>query len=238
MTALALGTDQAVVLRIAFDVAIDQLTQPGQVRIDRDNGTSTTANTACLLDQLAEFVAPGGEHSGAATVAGSKPPVALGTLALIAEIGVEMRRALAVLGEARHALLTDQLHAWAGHADQWQHTDPGYLAYAADRAAGWVRNARALVEPKTRYPLRGKTCPACLAAIVHVWSDDYADYVRRPALEVDTDRVEAVCLACRATWNPDLWEQLARVLDQQRQETLAVAHNPGLSIVDNPGDRG
>ncbi|MGH7731807.1 MAG: DUF7341 domain-containing protein, partial [Candidatus Eiseniibacteriota bacterium] len=137
-----------VMTRLAFDAAVDQLTVPGSATITRDDGSTEAAATACLLDQLVEATQPGGERSGSSNP-GSRPPASMNALAVVAEIGTEMRDALAALGynvfgpRLRRARLSTQVRQWASHAEQWQHHDVTYLAYCAAQAARWVEQARA-----------------------------------------------------------------------------------------------
>lgn len=211
--------DDARGLRLAFDVAVDQLVRPGIVAIHRENGTTEAAAVPCLLDQLDDAVVPGAER-GEARQAGSRPPASLGALALAADISGELRPALARLDEPCPASTTEQVRVWAAHADHWQHQATEYLAYAVSRVEYWVREIRLLLEPPPRYTLRGRACPLCRAMWVRVWSDDHDDDVRRPALAIDPDRIEATCASCGHTWPLDVWDQLARQLSHQAHETL------------------
>lgn len=206
--------EQALRLRIAFDAAIDQLTQPAAV-----DGRGLVP---CLLDQLTDALVPGSEHTGKTTTA-SRPPVSMDALALATDIGVEMRQALAVLAEPVPARLSAQVRTWAAHAEQWQHDFPDYLTYATDRAEHWVGSIRALLEPPRRYPLRGFACPDCWHTTVEVWSEVEEAPVRRPALAIDAHCAEATCAVCAARWDLDQWEQLAATLRQQQHDTLALA---------------
>ncbi|MGI8310695.1 DUF7341 domain-containing protein [Saccharopolyspora hattusasensis] len=207
--------DQALRQRIAFDAAIDQLTRPVLAQ--------DQAIVPSLLDQLADAVQPGSEHTGK-TATGSRPPAAMDALALAADIGVEMRQALAVLGEHVPPAPVDQVRAWAAHAERWQHEAPDYLTYATDRAGYWVHAIRTLLDPPRRYPLRGHACPSCWETTVSVWSDSNDEApLRRTALTIDVQRAEATCGACEATWPLDQWQQLAALLLQQQQhDTLSV----------------
>ncbi|SDC25198.1 DUF7341 domain-containing protein [Actinokineospora iranica] len=222
------GDDRPVVdpvaARLMFDAAVDQLTAPGVQTITRDDGTGERGLVPCLLDQLAAATRPGSERTGG-TASGSRPPASMNALAVVAEIGTTMRHALAALGHdlfgpAPKTALSTQVRLWASHAEHWQHHDPDYLHHAATETQRWVTAARAVIEPEPRYRLRGHACPVCAETTVHVWSDVESDWVRQPALSIDTDRVEAVCGACATTWGLDVWAQLGRILHTQHQETL------------------
>ncbi|WP_026424688.1 DUF7341 domain-containing protein [Actinokineospora inagensis] len=226
-----LDDDQAervdpVQARLAFDAAVDQLCAPGVATITRDDGFTERALIPCLLDQLVQATEPGGERTGA-TGTGSRPPASLNAVAVVAEIGTEMRRQLAAHGHhlfdpgPRYAL-SKQVRLWASHAEHWQLEDPDCLAHTADQAQRWVTAARAVVEPPPRYRLRGHTCPTCRENTVLVWSDTEADWVRQPALWIDTDHAEAACAACETRWPLDTWERLGQLLGQQCTTVLAL----------------
>lgn len=216
------STTHTALLRISFDTAVDQLTQPLTVRVDRDGGQVEAGRVPCLLDQLADAVQLGGEATGGRGF-GSRPPAALNALEAIAEITAHLRPALARLGiPETGGRLAGHVLSWAAFAGQWQHEAPGYLAYAAGLAERWVALARSVVEPSPAMAIR-MPCPACGVAVVLVHTDSDPDPVRRPALSVHTGRDAVTCLACESCWGYDMWGQLAALLDQQRRETLCVA---------------
>ncbi|MGH3861633.1 DUF7340 domain-containing protein, partial [Actinokineospora sp.] len=82
--------------------------------------------------------------------------------------------------------------------------------------------ARAVLEPQPHYRLRGHACPVCRETTILVWSEVETEWVRQPALTIDTDRVDAVCGACGTRWGLDVWAQLGAILDNQHKETLAL----------------
>lgn len=215
--------DQAAAARLAWEVAVDQLVRPGLFVLHRQDDGQEVAEVLPLLAQVQEAVTPGSKRVGATGKLGSRPPASLGALELLAEIRHEIRRVC--LGH-RHdhrnpSDLLELVDTWGGHAEEWQHEAPDYVVWAADLAGGWVRAARLLLDPMPRYPLRGRACPACGTATVQVWSDDEADFLRRPALSIDPEAVEAVCAGCGQRWPLDVWAQLAQTLDDQlRHETL------------------
>jgi hypothetical protein len=213
--------DQAAAARLAWEVAVDQLVRPGLYVIHRQDDGQEVAEVLPLLDQVREAVTPGSRTLGAAGRLASRPPASLGALELLAEIRREVRKAC---HSHRHDLhrpdgrpvdLRELVRQWGTHAEDWQHSAADYVVWAADRAGEWVRAARLLLDPVPKYPLRGHACPACGVATVQVWSDDEADWVRRPALSIDADHVEAVCAGCRQRWGLDVWAQLAATLDDQ-----------------------
>jgi hypothetical protein len=216
--------DEAAHARLAWEVAVDQLVRPGQERIRREDGTEEIAEVLCLLDQVSEAVMPGMENTGGYG-GGSKPPASLNALALLVDIRTEVRACCRGHGEHHPAYeqITDQVEAWGGHAEDWQHTYPEYVVWAADRATRWVTQARLLLDPPPRFVLRGKACPVCDVDTVLVWSDEESEFVRRPALSIDPDRIEAVCAHCGQSWGLEIWAQLAATLDRQLEhETLAL----------------
>jgi hypothetical protein len=211
--------DQAAAARLAWEVAVDQLVRPGLYVIHRQDDRHEVAEVLPLLDQVQEAVTPGSKVPGK-TVLGSRPPASLGALTLLGEIRTEVRKTCRTHGHPGEGL-REQVRHWGAHAEQWQHTAPDYVLWAADRANEWVRAARLMLDPEPRFPLRGRACPACGTATVQVWSDDEGDWVRRPALSIDPHEVEAVCAHCGQRWGLDVWEQLAATLEQQlQQETL------------------
>ncbi|CRK55456.1 Phage protein [Alloactinosynnema sp. L-07] len=217
-----------VAARLAFDAAVDQLTSPGVGTITRESGAVERAVAPCLLDQLVEATRPGGDRGGAGGgTTGSRPPAALNALAVVADIGTEMRSALAALGHnvfgpGPRTRLSTQVHTWASHAEHWQLHDVDYLAYAATRAQHWADAARAVLDPPPRYRLRGNACPVCRETTVLVWSTEEADWVRQAALFIDPDRAEAVCAACDTRWGLDTWTHLGALIAQQQKEVLAI----------------
>jgi hypothetical protein len=203
--------------RLEWEVAVDQLIQPGQARIVREDGTEETAEVLCVLDQVDEAVMPGMENTGAS----------LNALALLADIRTEVRQCCRDHKHPTRNALVQQVRDWVEHAEDWQHTYPEYVVWAADQATRWVTQARLLLDPPPKFPLRGKACPVCDVDTVMVWSDENSEYVRRPALSIDPDRVEAVCAHCGQTWGLEIWAQLAAALDQQlTTDTLAVTGAP------------
>ncbi|MFE9747581.1 hypothetical protein ACFYOT_21985 [Saccharothrix saharensis] len=215
--------DQAAAARLAWEVAVDQLVMPGLFVLHRQDDGQEVAEVLPLLAQVQEAVTPGSKRAGATGTLGSRPPASLGALELLAEVRHEVRRAC--VGH-RHPYrnsgnLLEVVDTWGGHAEDWQHSEPDYVLWAADLANRWVRSARLLLDPVPRYPLRGRACPACGVSTVQVWSDDEDDFLRRPALSIDPDEVEAVCAGCGQRWPLDVWAQLAQTLDDQLHcETL------------------
>ncbi|OXM63125.1 DUF7341 domain-containing protein [Amycolatopsis vastitatis] len=215
-----------VMLRLAFDAAVDQLTQPGLHVVARDNGDLDRATSPCLLDQLAVATQPGHERTGGASP-GSRPPASLNALTLVAEISQALRVALAALGynlfgPGPRTTLTQQVQLWASHAEQWQLEHVDYLAHATREAERWVAAGRAILDPAPTYRLRGHACPTCGHSAVLMWSVTEGEWLRQPALSIDTDRAEAVCAACDSRWGLDFWAQLGQLLEQQQAETLAL----------------
>ncbi|TCO47322.1 DUF7341 domain-containing protein [Actinocrispum wychmicini] len=229
--AVVVTRDEAAAARLEWEVAVDQLVQPGQVLITRENGTREYAAVHSLLDQVAGAVMPGHEHNAKVSGGGSRPPGSLGAVSLLAEIRQEVTRAC--LGHEDHGqpeAVADRLRLWVGHAEAWQHQYPDYVVWAAATVSDWVRQARRLLDPPPRVGLRGRACPVCTARTVRVWSDDEGDFVRQPALAIDPERVQVVCADCGRCWGLEMWTQLAATLDRQLQhEILAVSAAPALS---------
>jgi hypothetical protein len=202
------ASQRAAMARLVWETAVDQLVRAGFVTLLRDDGTIERAEVLPLLDQLAEAVMPGGEYTSGGGL-GSKPPADLTALSLLAEISTEVRRCCAGHDHPHLAELGPQVDRWAAHAEQWQHDAPEYVCWAAAVAGDWVRRARLILDPPRRYTLRGRACPVCRATAVQTWSEDEGDFVRRPALAIDSDRTEVVCGACAQRWPLGAWTALA-----------------------------
>ncbi|ANZ36456.1 hypothetical protein BBK82_10650 [Lentzea guizhouensis] len=214
---------EAANARLAWEAAVDQLVQPGQHRVHREDGSTETAEVLPLLRQVEEAVLPSGTKTSGKTLLGSRPPASLGALALLAEIRAAVRGCCRTHGHTSWSTLNEQLRAWVAHADHWQIDAADYVLWAAEQATRWVQQARLVVDPEPRFPLRGKACPTCGVDVVQVWSDDQNDHVRRPALYIDPDQADAVCAACGLRWPLDVWIQLNTMAQQQlTHETLAV----------------
>lgn len=223
--------DEAATARLAWEAAVDQLVRPGLHVVRRANGTTETAEVLTLLRQVEEAVLPGSAVSGRPSQ-GSRPPASLGALSLLASIRSEVRQCCRTHGHEPWSTLAEQVRAWGEHAEHWQHAAPDYVVWAAEQSTRWVAQARQLLDPEPRLPLRGRACPVCRVDVVQVWSDDEGDFVRRPALRIDAEQVEAVCAACGQRWGLDVWAQLNTMLDQQlTHETLAVT---GITDADTP----
>lgn len=222
-TPAGISRDEAATARLGWEVAVDQLVQPGQAVITREGGGTELATVHSLLDQVTHAVMPGNEHNAKITGSASRPPASLGAVGLLAEIRQELRRCCRPHDHAQPELLADRLKWWVEHAEDWQHSYPDYVVWAADLATDWVRQARHLLDPPPRFTLRGRACPVCRTSTIQVWSDEEGDYVRRPALAIDPERVEAVCGECGQCWGLDVWAQLAAAMDTAlTRETLAV----------------
>lgn len=216
--------EHAALARLAWEVAVDQLALPGHAVIVRDDGTDEAAVVLSLLDQVAEAVMPGNERNGSVGGPQSRPPAALGALALVAEIRQEIRRCCGDHEHEHPENLPEQARIWASHAEEWQHSYPDYVLWAAEQAAEWVRQARLLLDPPPRYSLRGRACPTCGADSVQVWSDEESEYIRRPALSIDPEQLAAVCAACSQTWPIGAWMNLAAA--SENPETDVTGDTP------------
>ncbi|GAB3873842.1 hypothetical protein GCM10029964_014780 [Kibdelosporangium lantanae] len=215
--------DEAATARLAWEVAVDQLVQPGQAVITREGGGTELAPVHSLVEQVTHAVMPGNERNAKITGSASRPPASLGAVGLLAEVRQEVIRCCRGHDHPQPGELADRLRWWVAHAEDWQHTAPDYVLWAAEVATDWVRQARQLLDPSPRFTLRGRACPVCGTSTIQVWSDEEGDYVRRPALSIDPERVEAVCGDCGQCWGLDVWAQLAAAMDAAlTHETLAV----------------
>lgn len=202
---------------LALDTAVDQLTVGESVRIELDDGETTTASLASLLMQLEDAVHTNSGNGGGGGEAGSRPPMWLDPVSLFGEIDAEVGRYRRADTTTRAA----RVRAWAGamHAKS-----EGELADAAGLAERWVSAARGLLNPNPPIPLRGWTCPQCLWSFTEQ-DDDLGERVRRPILEVDMNTGAARCISeeCGARWE---FTHLELLLDsvhaQTAHETLAV----------------
>ncbi|GAA2657968.1 MULTISPECIES: hypothetical protein [Actinosynnema] len=206
--------DEAATARLTWEASVDQLVMPGLYVLHRQDDRHEVAEVLPLLKQVQEAVMPQGRRSGPAGALGSRPPASLGALSLLGEIGAEVDRTCCGHGHDARGL-PERVRAWVAHAEPWQHHDPEYVLWAAELSQGWVRAARALLDPAPRYPLRGRACPTCGTATVQAWSEDAEDWVRRPALSVDPEQAQVVCADCGRCWPLDAWVQLGELMDAQ-----------------------
>jgi hypothetical protein len=197
--------------RAALREHIDDLCSIEHHKIETDEGEVRNATTPALIDQVAGEIAGNSQNRGPNAWA-SKPPLWLDGSSLLMDI---QREVVDYRGP-----LTIAVRQWG--ADMASGT-PGQVVDAERLAGGWVAAARQLLNPKPRVRFAGQSCPSCGAE--RVWDrhdrDNQESYAR-PALEIDTERGSCVCRACGQEWPPELWEMLAMVLEQQREETLAA----------------
>lgn len=196
---------------------VDDLTAIAHHRLTLEDGSTKHATTPPLLAQVAAEVA-GNSQNGGANSWQSKPPLWLDGAMLLAEVDAATERHDGDTREAR-------VRAWCNAAAAGP---PAIVIDSRDLAARWHDAADALLHPAPKFRLRGQACPNCGAGKVWDHADtDNGENHARPALEINTGRGMAVCLACDEEWPPDLWEHLRMVLEQQQHETLqATGYDP------------
>lgn len=219
-------TDTLVAAQVSLQAAVDQLTRPQTVKIDRE-GVTEYVKLPPLLDQLSE-AAESSTSRGAAAGSVYKAPAALDVLALLAEIDTETLWGLRASGDRRRWLsLGLQLRAWAARAGAWRGGVPpvlhlnglrpfaaqAYLLCAADNAQQWVTRARQILAPEqATFEVQPRPCPRCQTRTVLVWSPDHGERVQKSSLFFDKAATTVRCRDCGAAWGADLFDFLARLL--------------------------
>lgn len=90
----------------------------------------------------------------------------------------------------------------------WRPQDTGEVKKIAAKIRSWVdRITTLLADDHVKHI--SAPCPACGKQTVYR-KDSAGELVRQPALQITT--MGCVCQACRASWSPDLYMHLARVL--------------------------
>lgn len=90
----------------------------------------------------------------------------------------------------------------------WRPQDTAEVKKIAAKIRWWVDHITTLLAD-THVKHISAACPACGKTTVYR-KDSAGELVRQPALQITT--MGCVCQACRASWSPDLYLHLARVL--------------------------
>lgn len=90
----------------------------------------------------------------------------------------------------------------------WRPQDVGEVKKIGAKIRGWVDHITTLLAD-VHVKHISAPCPACGKQTVYR-KDSAGELVRQPALQITT--MGCVCQACRASWSPDLYLHLARVL--------------------------
>jgi len=149
--------------------AVGELIKAQRMRIDITATIGYTVTAPCLLAQLAEAVAMGGEGAGGRSVPGSRPTIAVDALDLWVRVV-----------SATHSWAQDceieRREPAAPHATPWigrllrsaaaTAISTGKLDMAdriAHNAEGWAREIRAMLTGEVEQRgIRGATCPECV----------------------------------------------------------------------------
>lgn len=138
----------------------------------------------------------------------SQPPTELDSVALADEID-RTARAWTVGEPAPQytpAATIARLRAVAGH--QWAPEDMVWVQAATRQIWGWCDRIDNLLDPPARWTLP-VSCPECGHDHYHR-HDSAGDWVRTPALTISAE--QAMCGACEATWEPEQFPWLARLV--------------------------
>ena len=132
----------------------------------------------------------------------SRPPLRIEVLNLL----VEIDRAVCAWAPDEKGGTVRRLHAVAGAA--WRPQDCDLINDRSAQLQRWAAAAAELLAPEPRVSLP-MPCPSCGARVAY-HRDGSGERVRSRALRVTSDG--CTCLACGASWNPDRFEFLARLL--------------------------
>jgi hypothetical protein len=102
---------------------------------------------------------------------------------------------------------TQRLAALAGAS--WRPQDTGLVTDMTHIVDGWCESIIHLLDPESVKHISA-ACPSCGRAFVHR-KDSAGETVRTPALKVVTNQ-GCTCQACDATWAPDRYMFLCRLL--------------------------
>jgi hypothetical protein len=133
---------------------------------------------------------------------GSRSPCHIGMLDLIVDIDAPVGA-----WEPGAKGTVDRLHQLAGRG--WRPQDCPVIDGYTAQLQRWVVAAAELLGPEPRVYLR-QPCPSCGARHAYRRGGGAGEHVRAPALRVS--EIGCRCGACGASWDPDQFHWLARLL--------------------------
>jgi hypothetical protein len=204
-------------LRARHADALRRPRQPGQARRAlsalREHRTVVAARRASLsardvevpslLDQVVDAIESSSGSGHRSSSGPSRSPIGLAAAALVGDIEREVGH------HGPRAQLGHAVWTWVAGAP----VSAGQGGPAAGEVlARWVARAHQVINPPRPVELAA-ACPQCGTRTVRA-PDDSGQVVLRPALQIDRVSGMVTCAAswCRASWGPELWEFLARVL--------------------------
>jgi hypothetical protein len=96
----------------------------------------------------------------------------------------------------------------------WRPQDTSKVEQIAGNIESWVASIKSLLTPVPAWTLPSP-CPSCNTATVYR-KDAAGELIRRPALQIGPQG--CVCAKCHATWAPEYFTHLARVLGYELPE--------------------
>jgi hypothetical protein len=200
--------------------SVDELTQSHKARVLDDHGIEHNLEADPLLATVSQVRVPRtlwmGRHSRSNT---SSAPVMLSAVDLLAEVDDAVGRPA---GERAGWSRSRQVRAWSARMMSSASLDT--VTEAAELAARWVEQARALFEPPRWLALRSVACPACGAEQITT-PDRAGEDVLAPALVADLSNGSVTCCVtdCGAQWPAEHLGLLAQTLGlQTATELLAL----------------
>lgn len=95
-------------------------------------------------------------------------------------------------------------------ARSWRPQDTHAITQIVDALTNWTERIEALLDPEHIKHISA-ACPACGTKTIYR-NDSTGERVRQPALQLVTN-LGCTCNACGATWSPQLYMHLCRLLD-------------------------
>ena len=194
--------------------AVDSLTKPTRVSVNRDNGTTTHATIPSLLDQADDMLATSAGISQRVN-AFDRAPCDLGLLSIRISIVVSTRTSLLSRRLTPAETVPGMVRQLAAHVVTHE---PERLAAHIERFSEWARlltSHLATERHVSAVHLRSSSCPKCSARQSVTVGPD-GTLVVMPVLLIDfRDGYvrAATCLACRHAWFRGVeLEQLASLL--------------------------
>jgi hypothetical protein len=197
--------------------AVDALTQPTQVPIERDNGHTNWAEVPSLWQQAQTLLRRAVDRGHAGSPARERSPLDLDLLEITAQIHETVSNELQTRGllRAQRTSSTEpRLRRLAAHVIGHE---PGRLWWWEHLFASWSRLLARCLNVGEHQPapvrLRNSPCPVCGTRQVTVDTDDGPRIVPALVIEFNRGLVRAAeCGQCGTQWGRGLLEQLADLL--------------------------
>ncbi len=158
MTAVMMPAQEIEQARTDLRAAVDALTTPKVVDIERDDGSRSSAVTPAPLESLAAEVGSQSAPSGS-FAARSRPPLFVDAMCVLQAIDI-------VTSNRSPQRRCEAVHAW-GYGVSSNCTGH-QIVHAAQLATHWLGQVRELLNPTAKRRVRGTPCPHCGAATVEI----------------------------------------------------------------------